>query len=179
MTAIRRSAALTCAAAMLAGGTAVAVAPTAAAELPDDVRTSPAWDAPMAYPLGGEHNIRFGVLTPCSLMEDGTWEQTLSSNAVDLDQEFGSFDFSASMFPFNSATVEWENLTAGTTGSQTVQTTGGEVGIRDARTGPGDLLVTITVSRSLLPTMAPGSVAPFGSDTHTERFFIENSADCV
>lgn len=54
--------------------------------------------------IGGEHTIRFGVLSPCSVGEDGTFHQAMSANVVDLDQPIGSFDFSASMFPFGSAT---------------------------------------------------------------------------
>lgn len=178
MTTLRRSAALTCAAALLTGGAAVATAPVASAQLPDDVRTTPAWDAPMAFPFDGDHMMRFGALSVCSLQEDDSWAPEVSANAYDLDRIPGSFDFSASMFPFNSATIEWENLDTGLTGSETVHTTGHEVGMGTKYTGRGEVLVTITVSRSALPTMSPGSVAPVMSDTHTERFLVPDNVDC-
>ena len=178
MSITRRSVALAGATALLSGAAVVAAAPVASADLPDDVRTSPAWDAPMAFPFDGEHQMRFGALSVCSLPEDGSWGPRVSANAYDLDRIPGSFDFSASMFPFNSATVEWEILDSGLTGSQTVHTTGNEVGTAPEFTGRGEVLLSITVSRSALPTMAPGSVAPFLSDTHTERFLVPDNADC-
>lgn len=169
MTTIRRSAALTCAAALLAGGVAVAASPVAAAQVWHD---SPAWDVRMPYPLGGEHTVRFGVFPSCLLGNDGRFHQALSANARDLDQRVGSFDFSATLFPFNSATVQWHNLDTGARGTQTVQSTGPEVGTGATHTGRGWVAVTITASRSALPTFAPGSVAPFASATHTERFRV-------
>lgn len=169
MSTIRRSVALTCAATLLAGGTAVAVSPAANAEV---WHQTPAHDVRMAYPLGGEHLIRFGAFTTCTLGEDGNFHQALSAQAIDRDQPVGSFDFSATLFPFNSATVEWYNRATGVRGTQTVQSTGPEVGIGGAFTGRGTLEVTITASKSALPTFAPGSVAPFASATHTERFIV-------
>ena len=179
MTSTRRSAALTCVAALLAGGTAVAASPAASAAPPGEVRTSPAWDVPMAYPLGGVHTMRFGALTSCVRGEGDTWHQAISANAWDVDQPIGSFDFSAAMFPFNSADITWENRANGRTGRHTVHTTGREVGIGSTITGRGDVLVTITVSRSALPTLSPGSVAPFVSDTRTERFLVRDNTSCV
>lgn len=169
MTIIRRSAALSCAAVLLAAGTAVALSPAAQAQV---WRPGPAHDVPMPYPLGGQHTIRFGAFTTCALGGDGRFHQALSANARDLDQPIGSFDFSATVFPFNSATVEWHNIDADTRGAQTVQSTGPEVGIGGAFTGPGTLAVTITASKSALPTFAPGSVAPLVSASHTERFIV-------
>lgn len=174
MITIRRSAALTCAAAILAGGTAVAVSPGATAQV---WHPTPAHDVRVPYPLGGEHTIRFGALTTCKLGGDGNFHQALSANARDLDQPIGSFDFSATLFPFNSAIVEWHNTDTNVRGTQTVQSTGPEVGIGGAFTGRGRLAVTITTSKSALPTLAPGSVAPFASATHTERFLVP-AGDC-
>ena len=102
MTTFRRSAALTCVASLLAGGAAVALAPAASAQV---WHPSPAWDVRMPYPLGGEHTIRFGAFTTCKLGGDERFHQALSANARDLDQPVGSFDFSATLFPFNSATT--------------------------------------------------------------------------
>ncbi|HMT50874.1 hypothetical protein [Dietzia sp. UBA5065] len=169
MTTIRRSAALVGAATLLAGGVAVAAPPAASAQVWHE---SPAWDVRMPYPLGGEHTIRFGAFTTCTLGGDDLFHQALSANARDLDHPVGSFDFSATLFPFNSATVGWHNLDTGATGARTVRSTGPEVGIGGQVTGTGRLAVTITVSRSILPTMAPGSAVPFGSATHTERFIV-------
>lgn len=174
MTSIRRSAALVGTAALLAGGVAVAASPVASAQVWHE---TPAVDVPLPHPLGGVHTIRFGVLTPCSLGEDGDFHQAMSANARDLDQPIGSFDFSASMFPFNSATVEWHNIDTDQRGSETVFTTGPEVGTASTITGRGSVAVTITTTKSLLPTFAPGSALPFGSTTHTERFIVD-PVDC-
>lgn len=174
MASIRRSAALVGAVSLLAGGVAVAASPMASAQVWHE---TPAVDVEMPYPLGGEHTIRFGVLSPCSLGEDGRFHQAMSANARDLDQPIGSFDFSASMFPFNSATVEWHNIDTDQRGSETVFTTGPEVGTWSTMTGHGTVAVTITATKSLLPTVAPGSALPFGSATHTEHFIIQPQ-DC-
>lgn len=174
MTTIRRTAALGCAAALLAGGGAVALAPAASAQTWHE---TPAVDVPLPHPLGGVHTIRYGVLAPCSLGEDGQFHQAMSANARDLDHHVGSFDFSAAMYPFNSATVEWHNLDTDQRGAETVHTTGPEVGTASTITGHGTVAVTITATKSLLPTLAPGSALPFGSTTHTEHFLIE-PRDC-
>lgn len=168
-TTVRRSTALACAATLLVGGAAVATAPAAAAQA---WRESPAWDVRLPYPLGGEHTIRFGVLSSCLRGGDDAFHQSIAANARDLDQPIGSFDFSAAMFPFNSATVSWHNIDTDARGSQTVQSTGPEVGIGATHTGRGWVAVTITASKSALPTFAPGSVVPFASFTHTERFIV-------
>lgn len=169
MTTIRRTAVLGCAAALFAAGTTLAVSPAAHAQV---WHPGSAHDVSMPYPLGGQHTIRFGAFTTCKLGGDGRFHQALSANARDLDQPVGSFDFSATIFPFNSATVEWHNIDADTRGGRTVQSTGPEVGIGGAFTEPGTLAVTITASKSALPTVAPGSVAPLASATHTERFIV-------
>lgn len=169
MAIIRRSAILTCTAALLAGGAAVATAPVAGAQV---WRESPAWDVRLPYPLGGDHTVRFGVLGSCLRGDDGNFHQAIAANARDLDQPIGSFDFSAVMFPFNSATVSWHNIDTDARGTQTVRSTGPEVGIGATHTGRGTVAVTITASKSALPTFAPGSVAPFASATHTERFIV-------
>ncbi|MDV8000211.1 hypothetical protein [Rhodococcus sp. IEGM 1408] len=169
MTTIRRSIGLACATGLVAGGAVVAGAPMASAQVWHD---SPAWDVRLPYPLGGEHTIRFGAFTTCKLGGDGEFHQALSAHARDLDQPIGSFDFSAALFPFNSATVKWHNTDTNVRGAQTVQSTGPEVGIGGAFTGHGRLAVTITTSKSALPTLAPGSVAPLASVTHTERFLV-------
>lgn len=174
MTSVRRSAALVGTAALLASGVSVAASPVASAQVWHE---TPAWDVEMPYPLGGEHTIRFGVLAPCSLGEDGEFHQAMSANAWDVDQPVNSFDFSATMFPFNSATVEWHNIDTDERGSETVFTTGPEVGTASTITGQGTVAVTITVTKSLLPTFAPGSAVPFGSATHTEHFLIQPK-DC-
>lgn len=174
MTAIRRTAALGGAAALMAGGGAVALAPAASAQVWHE---TPSVDVPMAFPLGGEHSIRFGVFGSCKLGGDGEFHQAMSANARDLDHHVGSFDFSTAMFPFNSATVEWHNIDADQRGTETVQSTGPEVGTRSEITGHGTVAVTITATKSLLPTFAPGSVAPFGSATHTEHFLMQRR-DC-
>ena len=126
----------------------------------------------MPYPLGGMHTIRFGAFPSCLRGDDDQFHQALAANAVDLDQPIGSFDFSATMFPFNSATVEWHNIDTDQRGSETVQTTGPEVGTWPQFTGHGTVAVTITATKSLLPTFATGSAAPFASATHTERFIV-------
>lgn len=169
MITIRRSVALTCAATLLAGGVAVTGSPVASAQV---WRESPAWDVRMLYPLGGEHTIRFGTFTTCKLGGDERFHQALSANARDLDQPVGSFDLSATLFPFNSATVEWHNIDTDARGVHTVQSTGPEVGVGGVFTGHGRLAVTITASKSALPTFAPESVAPLASATHTERFLV-------
>src|SRR5699024_1334809 len=139
---------------------------------------SPAWDAPMAFPFDGEHQMRFGALSVCWLSGDGSWGPRGSANAYDLDRIPGSFAFSASMFPVNSATVAGGSLASGLTRSQTVHTAATEVGPAPELTGRGEVLLSITVRRSALPTRAPGSVAPLLSDTHTERFLVPDNADC-
>ena len=171
---VRRSAALACASAVVAGGLTVAGSPVASAQVWHE---SPAWDVRMPFPYGGEHTVRFGAFTTCRLGGDGRFHQALSANARDLDQRVGSFDFSATLLPFNSATVDWHNLDTGERGAQTVQSTGPEVGVGGVFTGRGRLAVTVTASRSALPTLAPGSVAPFASATHTERFTVP-AHDC-
>ncbi|MDX2355405.1 hypothetical protein [Dietzia sp. PP-33] len=174
MTTIRRTSATACAAALLAGALAVATAPAASAQVWHE---APAHDVRMPYPLGGEHTIRFGAFTTCKLGGDGRFHQALSAGARDLDQPVGSFDFSATLLPFNSATIEWHNTDTGVRGVQTVHSTGPEVGTAGAFTGRGRLAVTVTAARSALPTFAPGSVAPFASATHTERFIVP-AGDC-
>ena len=169
MSAIRRPAALVCAAAMLAGGVAVATAPAASAQVWHD---TPAWDVRLPYPLGGEHTIRYSVFPSCKLGEDGRFHQAVAAGARDLDHPVGSFDFSATMFPFNSATISWHNIDTDQRGSQTVQSTGPEVGTQGTITGRGHIAVTVSASKSLFPTFAPGSVVPFGSTTHTEHFIV-------
>ncbi|MEH6621706.1 MAG: hypothetical protein V7738_02835 [Dietzia maris] len=169
MSTLRRPAVLACAASMLVGGAIVAAAPVASAQVWHD---TPAWDVRLPYPLGGDHTIRFGVLSSCLRGGDDTFHQAIAANALDLDQPIGSFDFSAAAFPFNSATVEWHNIDTDARGTQTVQSTGPEVGISATHTGRGWVAVTITASKSVLPTFSPGSVAPFASTTHTERFIV-------
>ena len=169
MPASRRTAALACAGAVLAGGAAVAVAPAASAQV---WHTAPFVDVRQPFPLGGEHTIRYGVHTSCLRGGDDRFHQAIAVNARDLDHRVNSFDFSAALFPFNSATVHWHNTNTGATGSQTVQSTGPEVGTAAMHTGWGHVAVTITASKSALPTFAPGSVAPFASTTHTEHFVV-------
>lgn len=169
MTSIRRSAALLGAASLLAGGVAVAASPVASAQVWHD---SPAWDVTMPYPLGGEHTVRFGVFGSCLRGDDDNFHQAVAANARDLDHHVGSFDFLATLFPFNSATVEWHNIDTNQRGAETVWSTGPEVGTGATMTGHGRVAVTITATKSLLPTFAPGSVAPFGSATHTEHFMV-------
>lgn len=169
MSILRPSAAVACAATVLAGGIAVAAAPVASAQVWHE---SPAWDVRMPYPLGGEHTIRFGVVTSCLLGADGEFHPAVAANARDLDQPVGSFDFSATMFPFNSATIEWHNRETGVRGVQTVHSTGPEVGTAATHTGYGPVEVTITASKSALPTFSPGSVVPLVSATHTEHFLV-------
>ena len=169
MTIIRRSAILECTAMLLAGGATVATAPAAVAA---EWRGSPAWDVRLPSPFGGDHTIRFGVLSSCVRGGDDAFHQSIAANARDLDQPIGSFDFSAAMFPFNSATVSWHNIDTDARGTRTVQSTGPEVGVGATITGRGWVAVTITASKSVLPTIAPGSVAPFASFTHTERFIV-------
>lgn len=169
MSTTRRSAAVTCAAAVLAGGLAVMAAPAASAQV---WHPHPAWDVRLPYPLGGEHTIRYHVFPSCKLGGDGRFHQAIAAGARDLDQPVGSFDFLSAMFPFNSATVSWHNIDTGQRGSQTVQSTGPEVGIQAVITGRGTVAVTVSASKSLLPTLAPGSVVPWGSNTHTEHFIV-------
>ena len=169
MTTVRRSAALACATSMLVGGAVVAAAPVASAQVWHD---SPAWDVRLPYPLGGDHTIRFGVFASCLRGAGDDFHQAIAANARDLDHPVGSFDFSATLFPFNSATVEWHNLDTDARGTQTVQSTGPEVGTGATHTGHGRVAVTIMTSKSALPTLAPGSVAPVVSVTHTERFMV-------
>lgn len=169
MNVIRRSAAITCAATVLAGGMAVAAAPAASAQVWHE---HPAWDVRLPYPLGGEHTIRYHVFPSCKLGDDGRFHQAVAAGARDLDQPVGSFDFISAMFPFNSATVSWHNIDTDQRGSQTVQSTGPEVGTQATITGRGVVAVTVSASKSLFPTLAPGSVAPFGSTTHTEHFLV-------
>ena len=164
----RRSLGVLVGAAAASAGLAVGLAPAANADV------APGRDIPMAYPLGGEHTMRFGGMTICH-WPDGKGHsplhQTLSANARDIDVDIRNpWDPLPHLFPFNSATVEWTNHDTGASGSETVWTTGPEVGVRDVDTGIGDLKVSVTVTRSAFPTFAPGSVAPIASDTHTEVF---------
>ena len=155
-----------CAALVLAG--VLAAAPAASAQ-------PPARHVRMPFPTGGEHTVRFGALTFCSRADgESRYGQALSANAVDLDSYpmAGFADFSATLFPFNSATVEWTHKASGRTGRQTVQTVGYEVGVQTIPTAVGDLAVTITVTRSALPTLAPGSALPGPSVTHTETLDV-------
>ena len=173
MSANRRSAAATCAAVMLAGGVAVSTAPVASAQVWHE---HPAWDVRLPYPTGGEHTIRYNVFPSCKLGDDGRFHQAVAAGARDLDQPVGSFDFWSMMFPFNSATISWHNIDTDARGSETVQSTGPEVGTQATITGRGHIAVTVSASKSLLPTFAPGSVAPFGSHTHTEHFIVAPQA---
>lgn len=133
-------------------------------------------DAPMAYPLGGEHTIRFGAMTVCHWDQGkgiSPLEQALSANAYDIDAPSSTNPFDPGhYFPFNSATVEWTNKDTGQSGHQTVFTVGNEVGVRDIDTGIGDLTVKVTATRSAFPTFDTGSAAPFASATHSEVFEI-------
>lgn len=157
---------------MASAGLVVVVAPVANADV------APGRDIPMAYPLGGEHTMRFGAMTNCHWPDgkgNGPVQQSLSANAYDLDADRSNpWNPIPHMFPFNSATVEWTNHDTGASGSETVWTTGMEVGVQGVDTGIGDLRVTVTVTRSALPTFSPGSVAPFASDTHTEVFEMQS-----
>lgn len=166
---LHRTAAVVASTTVLAGGVAVAASPVASAQVWHE---SPAWDVEMAYPLGGMHTIRFGAFPSCLRGDDDRFHQAMAANAVDLDQPIGSFDFSATMFPFNSATVQWHNIDTDQRGSETVRTTGPEVGTWPTFTGHGTVAVTITATKSLLPTIDPGSAVPFVSATHTERFIV-------
>lgn len=167
-----RTAAAVCSAALLSG-LALAGAPAANAQ---EVPNAPAKDVMMPFPLGGEHNVRFGAFNACSWPEgkgNGPVRQAFNANAVDLDVPMASNPFDPMQFlPFNSATVQWTNKATGATGSETVTTGGKEVGVRDLDTGVGDIEVSITVTRSLLPTMNPGSAVPGVSATHTETFLV-------
>lgn len=170
MTRIRRSAALVGATALLAGGVGVVAAPAASAQV---WHPHPAWDVQLPHPTGGEHTIRYHVFSSCKLGENGNFHQSIAAGARDLDHHVGSFDFISAMYPFNSATVSWHNIDTDQRGSQTVQSTGPEVGTQATITGHGRIAVTVSASKSLFPTLAPGSVAPFGSTTHTERFIVD------
>ena len=169
MNAVRRSAAVTCEAALLAGGVAVAAAPAASAQVWHE---HPAFDVLLPNPTGGQHTIRYHVVPSCKLGDDGHFHQAVAAGARDLDHHVGSFDFLSAMYPFNSATVSWHNIDTDQRGSQTVQSTGPEVGTQSTITGQGRIAVTVSTSKSLFPTLAPGSVAPFGSTTHTEHFLV-------
>ncbi|WP_333619101.1 hypothetical protein [Dietzia sp.] len=159
-----------CGAALLGGGIALVGAPSADA-------LAVAKDVPMAFPSGGDHMIRFGAFNSCHWDEgkgNSPLEQAMNANAIDLDVNTnGNFLDPLNYWPFNSATVDWENHATGQSGSDTVFTNGREVGVRDIDTGIGDLTVTITATRSAFPTFAPGSVVPFASATHTETFEVQ------
>lgn len=133
-------------------------------------------DVPMAYPLGGEHTIRFGAMTVCHWDQGkgiSPLEQALSANAYDVDAPSSTNPFDVGhYFPFNSATVEWTNKNTGQSGRQSIFTVGNEVGVRDIDTGIGDLTVKVTATRSAFPTFDTGSAAPFASATHSEVFEI-------
>lgn len=152
-------------------GAGIALAPAASAS------AAPGRDIAMPFPLGGPaHNVRFGAMTFCHFpngVDQPPVVQMLSANAVDLSVNTSNpFDLVAQFLPFNSATVAWTNHATGKSGSNTVQTNGREVGVRDVPTGTGDLTVTVTVSRSALPTLNPGSTAPIASVTHSETFEV-------
>lgn len=168
----RRSLGVLVGATVASAGLAVGLAPAAQAD------TAPGRDIPMAYPLGGEHTMRFGAMTICHWPDgkgNGPLHQTLSANAWDVDADTSNpWNPIPHLFPFNSATVDWTNHDTGASGSETVWTTGVEVGVRDVDTGIGDLTVTVTVTRSAFPTFAPGSVAPIASATHTEVFEMQS-----
>ncbi len=135
-------------------------------------------DVMMGYPLGGEHKVRFATASICSWPSGKGNEpvrQTISANAYDLDAPSNGNIFSLhSFFPFNSSTIKWENKTTGNSGTETVRNNGREVGVSGVETGTGDINVSITVTRSLLPIIIEDfPLSSAWSATHSESFFIK------
>ena len=176
-----RTAAVVCSAALLSG---LALAGAPAANAQEDPPIAPSNDVMMPYPPGGEHNVRFSAFNTCSWpdgKDNGPVKQAFNANALDLDASTNVNPFDPmQFFPFNSATVQWTNKDTGTSGAETVFTGGKEVGVRDLDTGIGDIEVTITVTRSLVPTFTPGSAVPGVSATHSETFLVAgiNPEEC-
>lgn len=151
------------AAVAMAAGIAIAGQPAAMAR-----------DVKMPFPLGGVHTVDFYGSSVC-YWPDGKGnspvQQRFFVSAYDKDMNNnGKIIFYIGNFlPFNSATVNWKNKTTGKEGSQTVRSIGKEIAIGDIDTGVGEIEATYTVTRSLFPTLNPGSSFPLFSATHTEN----------
>ncbi len=72
----------------------------------------------------------------------------------------------------NSYTVKWKNRTTGQEGTFTGRTLGSSAMSGHIKTGIGEIETTVTLTRSLLPTLDPGSSVPFVSGTHSETFVL-------
>ncbi|GAA1471084.1 hypothetical protein P4N68_07995 [Corynebacterium felinum] len=127
-------------------------------------------DVKMPFPLGGTHTVNFHGNTVCHWpggKGNSPVEQRFFVSAMDKDAD-PKQNLIYSFLPFNSAEVTWKNTTTGTTGSQVVRSNGREVAVNDIDTGIGNIEATYTVTRSLFPTLSPGSSFPWFSVTHTE-----------
>lgn len=174
----RTRAAATMGSVALLSGLALAGAPAAQAQ-----EHSPQREAVMPFPLGGEHRMNFHAYSGCHWPEGkgngGPTLQSIRADVRDLDQR-QSTEASLTMdafLPFNTVTIDWKNLETGKTGSSSGTSQGGaasaEVG--DAG-GFGDLEVTVTMTRSLLPSLGAGSVMP-GAAQHSETFVLADQYD--
>ena len=132
----------------------------------------------MPFPLGGEHRMLFEAHAGCHYPEgagNGPTLQSISATVQDLDQKGGT-EASLTMdafLPFNTMKVDWKNLATNATGTASADTAGNWVSTTADDTGRGDIEVTITITRSLLPTFGSGSALP-GAATHSETLVVAN-----
>lgn len=172
-----RTIAATIGSAALMSGIALAGAPAANAA----PERSPEREATMAFPLGGEHRMIFEAFAGCHYPDgkgNGPTLQTITGAVRDLDQKGGT-EASLSMdafLPFNTVRVDWKNLATGQTGSNSADSQGNMGAAEVPDTGWGDIEVTVTMTRSLLPSFGTGSVMP-GAAQHSETFVLANEYD--
>lgn len=131
----------------------------------------------MFYPRGGEHTMRFVMGTICNWDKNnpqGPIDQSISHYIYDKDEFHEDvIDAASSHFlTHNSYTVKWKNRTTGQEGTFTGRTLGSSAMSGHIKTGIGEIETTVTLTRSLLPTLHPGSSVPFVSGTHSETFVL-------
>ncbi len=159
----------------LAGGMVLAGQPA----LAQQAENRPTRDVKVGYPLGGEHTMRVSSWSVCHWpggKGSSPVQQSLVANAWDVDANYSPenfFDIDA-YFPFNSGTVKWENTKTGATGTATKRSNGVEIDVGDIDTGIGDVKVTFTVTRSLLPIILEDfPLSSALSHSRTETFFVK------
>ncbi|MDF5821816.1 hypothetical protein P4N68_12140 [Corynebacterium felinum] len=137
-------------------------------------------EVPMAHPTGGVHTIKFFGNSWCGRADDsGKATQVATFGIRDLNVQSSTARFFIDpnkLFPFNSATVQWKNTATGAQGSKTFHKSGFYMDMPVGDVGFGEVEATMTVTRSLLPTLSPGSAIPFFSSTHTETLKVAGVA---
>lgn len=169
MSMIRKSAA-----AVAAAGLVVAAMPMASAQEANVRR-----DVTMSIPLMENHTVVFGGMSGCIAGGgDNPSHQTVKVYAADA-KALPTQGLRYLILPFHEGTLKWKNLATGQEGTAHKSGNGGNLEISGVDTGHGDVEVTFTYTRSLLPLVA-GSSVPGVTATHTETFTLSayDPANC-